>query len=131
MAGRHTKKTDARVLRVLEAIRDGNSQRAAAAYAGISDETLRTWLHADLDFLAAFTRAEADSERELVGFIRNAAASDWKAAAHLLACRWPDTWSQRARIEIDVRSRAQQLAQAYGLDAAAIVAEAEQWLTSG
>lgn len=130
-AGRHTKKSDARVRLVLEAIRGGNSQKAAAAYAGISDQTLINWLHSDLDFLSAYTRAEADSETELVGFIRNAAKEDWRAAAHLLACRWPETWSERRRVEIDLRSRAAELAEAYNLDPAMIISEAERWLTSG
>jgi hypothetical protein len=47
----------------------------------------------------------ADSEIALVAIVRKAAADDWRAAAHLLACRWPERWAQRARLDVNVDER--------------------------
>lgn len=125
-AGAPTKQTDDRAKRIVDALRAGNSRRAACASAGISDETLARWLEHSVDFAEAVMRAEADSELELVKIIRNAAAEDWKAAAHLLACRWPDTWAKRSQVVLTLRDEAALVAAELGLNAADILAEAER-----
>jgi transposase-like protein len=108
---RPTKRTPEREQRLLQAIRAGNTRRAACAYAGISDETLANWSRRSLDFLESLTRAEAESEVALVATIRQAAQQDWRAAAHLLERRWPDTWGRRDKVDLDVyvRQRAREL----------------------
>lgn len=124
--GAPTKQTPDRAKRILDALRAGNTRQAACHYAGISDETFANWLKRSLEFLDAVTRAEADSELELVRYIRNAAAEDWKAAAHLLACRWPDTWAKRSQITLTLRDEAALVAAELGLDTQDIIAEAER-----
>ena len=124
--GAPSKQTPDRAKRILDALKAGNSRRAACASASISDETLARWLERSVDFADAVMRAEADSELELVRYIRNAAADDWKAAAHLLACRWPDTWAKRSQITLTLRDEAALVAAELGLDAADIIAEAER-----
>jgi hypothetical protein len=122
---RRSKLTPDRQQRLLAAVREGNSLRAAAAYAGITEDTLANWRRQNSDFSESLALAEADSERELVGLIRSAAREDWRAAAHLLACRWPADWSQRARLEVDIRTQAQVIAEQLGLDADELVATAQ------
>jgi hypothetical protein len=131
MAGRPSKRTPERAQRLLDAVRDGNTLQAACACAGISEDVLARWRRQSAEFAESVTRAIAESEVALVATIRKASTDDWRASAWLLERRFAETWSQRARLEIDVRTRAEQLAEAYGLDAAAIVAEAERWLTNG
>lgn len=99
---RPTKRTPERETRLLNAIRAGNTRRAACAYAGISDETLANWGRRSLDFLDSLTCAEAESEVALVAIVRTAATTDWRAAAHLLERRWPETWGRRDRVDVDV-----------------------------
>jgi hypothetical protein len=126
---RPSKRTPDRERRLLDAVRAGNTLRASAAYAGVNEVTVERWSHRFADFAESLSRAIAESEIHLVALVRTASTSDWRAASWLLERRFPETWSQRARLEIDIRSRAEQLASAYGLDPAAILSEAERWLS--
>lgn len=111
---RPTKRTPDREQRLVQAIRAGNTRRAACAYAGISDDTLANWARRSADFSDSLTRAEAESEVALVAIVRQAATQDWRAAAHLLERRWPDSWGRREKVDLEVyvRQRAGEL----GLD---------------
>lgn len=128
MAGRQTKYTPERVQRLLSAIRAGNTRRAACAYAGISDETLARWQRAHVDFVDALTRAEAESEVQLVDQVRQ--ADDWHAKAWILERRWPDAWGKRDKVEITIRQHAEKLAAQLGLTVDEIMAEVDQILAS-
>jgi hypothetical protein len=112
---------------LLVAIRAGNTRRAACAYAGISEDSLERWAKRSAGFAEGLTRAEAEAEVSLVAIIRKAAETDWRAAAHLLACRRPEDWSPRARVDVDLTMRrARELAAELDLDADELVAEAER-----
>jgi transposase len=108
---RPTKRTPEREKRLLQAIRAGNTRRAAAAYAGISDDSLERWAKRCADFADALTRAEAESEVALVAIVRQAASQDWRAAMAILERRWPDSWGKREKLDLDVyvRARAREL----------------------
>jgi hypothetical protein len=94
---RPTKRTPEVEARLFDALRAGNTRRAACVYAGISDETLANWCRRSLDFLDALRRAEAHSEVALVALIRQHAREDWRAAGWLLERRWPTSWARRDR----------------------------------
>jgi transposase len=114
MTGRPSKRTPEREQRLLDALRAGNTRKAACLYAGISDESLANWSRRSLDFLDRLTRAEAESEVALVAIVRQAAQTDWRAGMALLERRFPDSWGRRDRVDIEVyvRRRASEL----GLD---------------
>src|SRR4051812_30264595 len=78
------------------------TRKAAAAYGGIDESTLWRWAQQSATFANDLTRAEAESEVALVAIVRQAARDDWRAAAHLLERRWPDTWGKREKVDIDL-----------------------------
>ena len=92
--------------RLLAAVRLGMSDAQAAACAGLHRDTLRRWLvkAADPDAPAHFRHfrrdlelARAEGILDLAEVIFRAADTDWRAAAHLLACRDPENWSLNRR----------------------------------
>jgi transposase len=108
---RPTKYTRDRKKRLLDALRDGNTRRAACMAAGIDQDTLANWAQRFSDFSEELTRAEAEAEVALVGIIRAAAPQDWRAALTLLERRWPNEWGKRERIDVYEHERAQQEAE--------------------
>jgi hypothetical protein len=112
---RPSKRTPEREARLLEALRAGNTRRAACHYAGISDEALARWLRASVDFVDAVKKAESDAEVRMVAQIARAAQDGtWQAAAWWLERRRPDDYARRERLDLEiyVRQRAREL----GLD---------------
>lgn len=84
-------------------LRAGNTQRAAAAAAGISFDTLKRWRRlgkaGDDDYIDFFTQTElaaASCESDLVRIIREAADKDWKAAGWMLERRYSKDWFLRS-----------------------------------
>ena len=90
--------------RLLAAVEHGCTFETAAAAAGIGKSTLFDWfrrgrsepeggLHAQL--LAEVEAARDVGTAKLAQIIFEAAPVDWRAGAHLLACRDPERWSPR------------------------------------
>lgn len=123
--GRPSKFTPEREQRLLDEVRSGNSHRVACRAAGITEETLSQWRRHKPVFAEAFMRAEAESEADLVAEVRH--ADDWRAKAWLLERRFPETWSQRQRLEVDVQQRVQQLASSFGVDPDELLLAATVW----
>lgn len=105
--GRPTSLTPEVQKRICDAIRAGNYLEAAAAYAGVSTETVRLWLIRGKDegsgiywdFCTAYAKAEADSEVSLVADWRAGAKKDWRASRDLLARRFPDRWKEQQAVD--------------------------------
>lgn len=90
-----------RVEAILGALRLGNTRAAAAAYAGVDDETLRRWMPRFPEFRAAVVKAEADAEVRAVAEIRQAyQAGNWTAAAWWLERRRPQDWGRKDRVDV-------------------------------
>jgi hypothetical protein len=123
---RPTKRTPDREQRLVQALQAGNTRRAAATYAGVDERTVERWAASNVGFAALLTRAEAESEVALVALVRQAASKDWRAAAHLLERRWPDSWGRRDRLEVTLRQTAERLGAELGLDPDELIAEAER-----
>lgn len=70
---RPTKRTKERIETICDALRSGNTRRAAAAAAGISEDTLRNWEQSYSGFSELLARAEADAERGYLKIIETAA----------------------------------------------------------
>lgn len=84
---------------VVEWLRAGNTQRCAAAAAGISFDTLKRWRklgkQGDVDYIDFYTQttlAASSCESDLVRIIRGAADTDWKPAAWMLERRFSKKW---------------------------------------
>lgn len=72
MAGRPTKRTQEVEKKICDALRAGNTRRAACQYAGIGETTLARWLADFGDFGDALTRAEAECEVHDVATVKRA-----------------------------------------------------------
>lgn len=119
--GRPTKLNDDVVEKVCAAIRMGSYIETAAAYAGITKETLYDWMRKGstppptdgsddgLDRHRAFSdavkEALAAGEMRDLAFIDGAArAGTWQAAAWRLERRHPSKWGRREHSEMVVRA---------------------------
>jgi hypothetical protein len=101
-SGRPSKFTDERGVRLLAALRAGNTRKASCLYAGVNEDSLERWLRHSADFAEALTRAEAEAEVALVAFVRQAAHTDWRAGMEFLSRRWPETWDRHYHIDFEL-----------------------------
>lgn len=126
--GRRPKRSPEREQAILNALRVGNTRRAATAAAEISTPTFYVWLE-DLAFLEAVQKAEADAEQRFLGNVAKAASSgNWQAAAWWLERRKHDDYSRRDKVDmtVDVTREAERIASASGLEPSEVMAEAER-----
>jgi hypothetical protein len=104
---RPSKRTPECEARLLDALRAGNTRKAACHYAGIGVQTLDDWRDRFRDFRDAIEKAEGDAEVRMVAQIAQAAQTGtWQAAAWWLERRRPDDYARRERIEQDITTRA-------------------------
>ena len=93
--------------KICDAIRAGNYIETAAAYAGISRDTLYRWLKKGARnpsskygaFHVTVQQALAASEIRDVALIAKAATDQWQAAAWRLERRYPEKWGRKERHE--------------------------------
>lgn len=117
--GRPTKLNDDLKDQICKVVRAGNYIETAAAYAGLSKQTLYDWMKRGrreaeariegkpaqrreekyVRFLDAIEKALADSEIRDVAIVAKAATENWQAAAWKLERRNPGRWG-RVRHEI-------------------------------
>ncbi|MGG3737207.1 hypothetical protein [Aeribacillus pallidus] len=115
MAGRPSKLTPEIQKKIIDAVRAGNYMETAAAYAGISKDTLYRWLKQGARaksgkykaFHDAIEKALAEAEVRDVMIIANAATSDWKAAAWRLERKFPDKWGRKEKLSADLNHSGQ------------------------
>jgi transposase len=110
--GRPKKITEDREARYLEAIRKGNTQRAACSYAGFSEDTLARTRDSNADFADAIKKAEAEAEMRHVEIIDRAGTDSWQASAWWLERRHSSDWGKK----LDVTSAQQPLKALIGVD---------------
>lgn len=93
---RPTKLQDERRERILTAIREGNTRRAAAALGGIGERTLYDWIAKDEQFSQDVIKAEGEAEAEMVSRVHRAALDgSWQAAAWWLERRRPGEFGRK------------------------------------
>lgn len=107
--------------RALQALRGGNTRKAAAAYAGVLRGTFDQWCDDDEEFAQKAKQAEGDAEVLCVAAILNAAKKgDWRAAAWWLEHARPRDWR---RFELSDLSTGDLIRLALGMRAALAVPE--------
>ncbi len=107
---RPTKFDDKIAAQILQAVRVGCYIETAAAYAGISKQTLYNWLKIGArrrtgplhDFHTAFERVLAQAEMRDLALISKAAEEQWQAAAWRLERKFPDRWGRRERHDVSL-----------------------------
>ncbi len=94
--------------RIIAAIRDGYTREAAAAAGPVAPSTFDDWMRRGrLDCTGPFgpcaaevELAELDAERAVVAMWVAAIPQDWRAAAELLARRYPQRWRRPTAVEV-------------------------------
>ncbi len=99
MANR-TKKTPARIEKILENLRCGLTIKAACTQAGIHPRTVENWRKDDVEFAAEFEAAIDFGEAALYNDIR--ISDDWRAKAWLLERRHPERWSLKRDMSVQI-----------------------------
>jgi transposase len=92
---------------ILELLRQGVPQQAAAHRSGITEKSFYRWLERGRneekgpyhDFVLAVEAAHATAETALVLRIQTHSRKDWRAAAFLLERRFPDRWREHRIVE--------------------------------
>jgi len=146
------KLTPALIEKIVGYLRAGAYVETAAAAAGISKQTLYTWLRRAVDeneedpifakFAAAVEEAQALAEVRDIALIGKAAETQWQAAAWRLERKSPERWGRKVELSgglnlnVDTASLAQRIAalSAAGVEAAlsdAAPAGAQAALASG
>ena len=94
MAGRPTKYSPETLKTIIAAIEQGAPLRHAAAYAGISEDTLARWREKHADFADAIKAAEARAVIGRLARIRRAEEDSWQAAAWWLERKYPSEFGR-------------------------------------
>ena len=97
---------------IVIALRAGNYLETAAAYVGVSKQTLFNWLRRGargqericVEFLDSVKKAQAESEIRDIATIITASKTSWQAAAWRLERKHPDRWGRKDRLEADIRT---------------------------
>lgn len=108
--GRPVKLTPELQNEICKVIRAGNYIETAAAFAGVSKQTLYNWMRKGRqaksgkyrEFLDAVKKALAESEVRDVMIIAKAAEENWQAAAWRLERKFPDRWGRKDRIDANL-----------------------------
>ena len=87
--------------KICSALRAGNTRKASAEYAGITEETFYQWMKHNLSFLSAIKKAEADAEVSAVAIIKKAMPETWTAAAWWLERRKPNDYGRNLALRAD------------------------------
>lgn len=101
-SGRRTKKNQATLDGILEAIRAGITFERAADLHRVSRTAVYKWRLDDPEFDKDVLEAVVYSEAILVQRINDKSVDDWKAAAWMLERRHPEQYSQRREIDVTV-----------------------------
>jgi len=129
---RPSKRTPERREAILRSLRIGNTREASAKAAGMSADTLARWMAGSAAFRGEVHTAEAEAEQRFLGFVAQAASTDWRAAAFWLERRRYQDYARRDRMTMlfDLRREAAEVAAAAGIeDVDAMVELAEQIAT--
>lgn len=97
----NSKKTPERVAAIIQALRAGNTRRAAVSFGEIDHATFYRWMEDDATFRDAVEKAEADAEVRFVAQVAQAASSGtWSAAAWWLERRRGQDWRRHESLEV-------------------------------
>lgn len=130
---KYTPETEAKIC---EALKAGNTRKASAEYAGISEVTFYEWIkdperlsftsteEMSLSFLSAIKKAESDAEVYACAVIKKAMPDNWTAAAWWLERRKPHDYGRNLTIRAD-REAESLISSLLGEDADGDTAEAE------
>ena len=98
--GRPSKYTPEVCAKIYQVIRGGGSQADAAHHVGIHPDTVGDWKKIFPDFADGIARAGSEGKLALLLTVKTASRKDWRAAAWLLAVKWPREFSERHQVDL-------------------------------
>ena len=130
---RPTKLTPAVLERIVQAVKAGLTYEVAAQAAGVDRATFYRWKargehdqHGPYrDLCDVLKKAEAEAEAHMLGIIRDAAPTQWQAAAWFLERRYPERYGRRDRTTVELHTDYQRVADSFELDTDRLIAIAE------
>jgi len=104
--GRPTKLTPELQAKIVNAIKAGNYIETAAAFAGVSKQSIYTWMRTGAraksgkkrEFVDAVQKALAQAEMDALAIVTTAAGKHWTAAAWRLERSHPGRWGRRLEV---------------------------------
>lgn len=100
MAGRKSKYTPEKAAEIVKLLSGGATIKDTCAYVGITDDTLSNWCKRDSEFSESVNKARATGKIECAALVRQAARSNWQAAAWFLERSDPEHWGRRDAMKI-------------------------------
>ena len=94
------KYTEIKAHNICNHISNGNTLKAAAAAEGVAERTFHRWKKEKPEFQEMVNQAVAVSEARLVQKITQ--SEDWRAALAILERRFPESWSKREKVDMNV-----------------------------
>ena len=85
---------------VLEALRQGNTRRAACQAVSISPDTLYRWMAEERTLSDAVQKAESEAEFEAIKHVKAAFSESWQAAAWWLERRRRDDFGRNEKLTV-------------------------------
>jgi transposase len=120
---RPTKYDITKAERILTALRAGNIEADAAAFADVPYGTYRHWKEDRAQFRAAVDVAKAQAKVAAVTTIRSAWGQSWKSAAWWLERRFPEEWGKRDILEVTIKQEAERIAAEHNEPVEKVLAE--------
>lgn len=137
-AGRPTKLTLTLIQQISRTVAAGNYIETAAAFAGVTKETLYKWLRRGArakqglhrEFVDALEKALVQSEMRDVALITAAGRESWQAAAWRLERKFPERWGRKDRVDLrlTITRAVEKVADETGMTPEEVLAEAEALL---
>ena len=93
---------------ILDAIKEGLTQRDASALAGISEDTLSLWKK-DSDFSEQIRQKQIEYKLGLIRNIIKAGEKSWQSSAWLLERKYKDEFSLKTKLDVEVNENLNQL----------------------
>ena len=97
---KNTKYTAILAHQICEHVSKGIPMRQASEALGISESTFHRWRREKKDFAEMIDQAIGVSESRLITEIST--CEDWRAKAWILERRFPDRWSKRDQVDLNV-----------------------------
>ena len=100
---KRTKYSSDRVLVIIDYLNKGVSIKGACMAANIAQKTYYRWMNEIPEFKEMVEAAQGDIEATLISDIM--ASDDWRAKAWILERRYPNDYSTKQKVEVDVNQQ--------------------------
>jgi len=87
---------------LVEILSKGITIQAACGYVGINKSTFYRWIQEYPEFAAAIDATKFEVEARLLTKIEEQGNDDWRALAWILERRYPQDWSLKRELELNV-----------------------------